>query len=261
MKRGPRARAKHLSARGLGRRGQSALQHSNACPLRAQCLRKSALDSCELGATSPSFYVAVVRALVQIAAARGWADITVTGTERFRSEAWRIATLSGLSVRGYRPTEFERQKLAGTVAAERAPPRAAHVPSSTEGKDKKGEHTVTGMVLEYGPAPYQFRPQGTPSYYVRIRTQDGPRVLWGKDLERALGEAKVTAGEEIRIKQAGRDAVKVKRKELDSSGKVMRSETSRLIGTIGRFRRSRVLGSQLRPRLRNDLWRRPHLSS
>lgn len=171
--------------------------------------------------TSQSENVAVVRALVQIATARGWADVTVTGTERFRSEAWRIATLSGLSVRGYRPTEFEKQKLAREVAAEREPLRLAQKPTNAGEKDNKGEPPLAGIVLEYGPAPYQFHPQGNPSYYVRIRTQEGPRVLWGKDLERALSEAKVTAGEEIRVKQAGRDSVKVKRKEVDSSGKVM----------------------------------------
>ena len=170
--------------------------------------------------TSHSENVAVVRALVQIAAERGWSDIMVTGTERFRSEAWRIATLSGLIVRGYRPTEFEKQKLVGQVAAKRD--RPAPDQSSAARRDRETEPTHVGILVEYGPAPYQFHPQGNPSYYVRIRTQEGERVLWGKDLERALRDAKVTAGEEIRIKQSGRDTVNVKRKELDSSGKVMK---------------------------------------
>ena len=170
--------------------------------------------------TSHSENVAVVRAAVQIAAERGWSDIMVTGTERFRSEAWRIATLSGLIVRGYRPTEFEKQKLVGQVAAKRD--RPAQDPSSAARRDTKAEPTHAGILVEHGPAPYQFHPQGNPSYYVRIRTQEGERVLWGKDLERALRDAKVTAGEEISIKQSGRDTANVKRKELDSSGKVMR---------------------------------------
>jgi hypothetical protein len=173
--------------------------------------------------TSHSENVAVVRALVQIAAERGWTEITVTGTDRFRTEVWRIATLSGLTVRGYRPTEFEKQKLVRNVAGEREPPRPTQGPSPATPRQKRGEPAYKGILLEHGPAPYQFHPQGNPSYYVRIRTEaDGPLVLWGKDLERALRDAKVTAGEEIRIKQSGRDAVNVKRKELDATGKVTR---------------------------------------
>ena len=43
---------------------------------------------------------AVIRALVDIAVERGWNDVTITGTAAFRSDAWRIATVSGLIVRG-----------------------------------------------------------------------------------------------------------------------------------------------------------------
>lgn len=173
--------------------------------------------------TSHSENVAVIRAFVQIAAERGWQDITVTGTERFRSEVWRTGTRLGLTVRGYRPSEFEKQRFAREVAAEREPRRPARSPADrarAPRADTNGEQTYAGILLEYGPAPYQFHPQGNASYYVRIRTDNGPTLLWGKDLERALSDAKVSAGDEIRIRQAGRDTVTVKRQDLDSSGKV-----------------------------------------
>jgi hypothetical protein len=202
---------------------------------------------------------AVIRALVDIAVERGWNDITVSGTARFRREAWRAATVTGLVVRGYRPTEFDKQKLVRDLAAAREPRRrpaplvdfpqaanresavsAPHVRASTgtraagsadraaeEPSGPKGggsnsrERRYAGTLLEHGPAPYEFHPQGEPSYFLRIQTSRGPKLLWGKDLERAVHNAKVATGEEIHVRQAGREAVTVRRKERDLDGRVL----------------------------------------
>src|SRR5438552_1852486 len=43
----------------------------------------------------------VVRSLVGIAQARGWHDLHVRGTERFRREVWFAAAVVGLKVEGY----------------------------------------------------------------------------------------------------------------------------------------------------------------
>jgi putative DNA primase/helicase len=63
----------------------------------------------------------VVRSLVEIAQARGWNDITVSGTERFRREAWRQATYAGLIVRGYEPTEQDKRQFVRDLAKARSP--------------------------------------------------------------------------------------------------------------------------------------------
>jgi putative DNA primase/helicase len=63
----------------------------------------------------------VVRSLVEIAQARGWQDITVSGAERFRREAWRQATYAGLIVRGYQPTEQDKRQFVRDLAKARAP--------------------------------------------------------------------------------------------------------------------------------------------
>ncbi|HEY0938463.1 MAG TPA: LPD7 domain-containing protein [Steroidobacter sp.] len=63
----------------------------------------------------------VVGSLVEIAQARGWQDITVSGTERFRREAWRQATYAGLIVRGYQPTEQDKRQFVRDLAKARAP--------------------------------------------------------------------------------------------------------------------------------------------
>jgi hypothetical protein len=63
----------------------------------------------------------VVRSLVEIAKARGWQDITVSGTERFRREAWRQATFAGLIVRGYQPNEQDKRQFVRDLAKARSP--------------------------------------------------------------------------------------------------------------------------------------------
>jgi hypothetical protein len=199
--------------------------------------------------------LAVIRALVDIAVERGWNDITISGTTRFKRDAWRVATLSGIAVRGYRPTDFEKQKLVRDLAAVRQRGRAEPLvdfpqqqrsenlevaaPQSRRSGRTGSERTprapagrtalepdrrarqFTGTLLEHGPAPYEFHPQGEPSYFVQIQTKNGPQVLWGKDLERAIRDAKASKGQEIQLRQAGRERVTVKRKERDTSGRVV----------------------------------------
>jgi len=65
----------------------------------------------------------VVRDLVAIAQHRGWTTISVRGQTEFRREVYLLARAAGLEVRGYRPTERDRQQ------AER--PSAARAPSLT----------------------------------------------------------------------------------------------------------------------------------
>src|SRR6266478_895014 len=70
--------------------------------------------------TTRSENTEVIRSLVAIAQARDWGEIRVTGTERFRKEAWFAARLSGLEVRGYKPTEFEHERVVRAVARREA---------------------------------------------------------------------------------------------------------------------------------------------
>jgi hypothetical protein len=244
----------------------------------------------------------VVRSLVQIAQARGWQDITVTGTERFKRDAWRIATVSGLIVRGYRPTEFEKQKFVRDLAATREPPRppeplvdpprpraprsataspAQNVPqpasprTAADGGNgvrspervsargsvhaapapQSGERTYSGTLLEHGPAPYEFDSEAEQSYFLRIQTQRGPKVLWGLDFQRALQEAKAQPGDDIRVRQSGREKVTVKRRERDEAGRVVNERSVHAHRNQWEVRRDATTGDEQE---KNDRGRAPH---
>ena len=82
--------------------------------------------------TASSENTEVVRSLIQIAEARGWAEVTVRGTERFRKEAWIAARMAGLEVRGYRPSEFEQGHLVRTLGRQGPAPALDSVTAGRE---------------------------------------------------------------------------------------------------------------------------------
>lgn len=193
--------------------------------------------------TTNSENTEVVRSLIDIAKARSWQEITVRGTERFRKEAWIAASVAGLEVRGYKPTEFEQSHLVRNLAREKgaaAPPaaysagedadsisrgavgeEARAAPSArSAGADRGG--LVIGRLVDHGRATYQHDPHAGMSYFVKLETSRGDRVIWGVDLERAVKESltKPEAGEEVGVRSIRQDAVTVKTPTRDAEGQV-----------------------------------------
>jgi putative DNA primase/helicase len=96
--------------------------------------------------------------------------------------------------------------------------------SDDDGARRGGGGLTVGRLVAHGAARYQFRAEEEPSYYVRVLTNRGERTLWGKDLERALGEAetKPTVGDMIGARRVAREAVTVTARERDAEGRIVR---------------------------------------
>lgn len=88
---------------------------------------------------------------------------------------------------------------------------------------RRASQLIIGRLREHGRAPYQFRPDQDPSYYAKLVTAAGVRVLWGKDLERAIhaGETKPKAGDLIGARRIRREAVTVVDRRRDAQGNVV----------------------------------------
>jgi putative DNA primase/helicase len=194
--------------------------------------------------TTPSENTEVIRSLVKIAQARGWHDITLTGTERFRKEGWFAAKLAGLDVRGHKASEFDHEHLVrqmdrqyGTASdaagvALGAPATDARVASrstTTEGGTRapaveRRASLLVGRLADHGPATYQHQPGQPMSYFVKLETERGERTIWGVDLERAFRESltKPQLGEEVGLRAVRQDLVTVKARERDAEGRVLR---------------------------------------
>lgn len=186
--------------------------------------------------TTPSENTQVVHSLIQIAHSRGWSEVTVSGTERFRQEAWRQARMAGLAVRGYRPTDPEQGQLIRDIARKlSAPPdrrpdaiSAEAQPAearASEGVPREGNsprERIAGRLLEHGQAPYRHDPEEDVSYFVRVETGDGKREIWGKDLERAMKQSltQPQVGEQVILQKTGRELVTVRRAERGADGEL-----------------------------------------
>jgi Large polyvalent protein-associated domain 7 len=192
--------------------------------------------------TTASENTQLVHSLIEIAHSRGWTEVRVSGTERFRREAWQQARLAGLNVRGYRPSEAEQAQLiralsrslvrspervdaisvdAGTQAPARETQPGAGSPGGQEPRER-----ITGKLVDHGRDAYRHDPNEDPSYFVRLKTREGIREIWGKDIERALGKSltQPQIGDEVVLARTGRDLVTVKRPERGADGQLTPKE-------------------------------------
>lgn len=76
-----------------------------------------------------------VRSMVDIAEARKWPSIKVSGTKEFRATVWLEASLRGIKVDGYVPSDLEKARLAALLFK----------------KEKTHPETNSGNVIERGP--------------------------------------------------------------------------------------------------------------
>jgi Large polyvalent protein-associated domain 7 len=172
--------------------------------------------------TTPSENTEVVKSLVEIARVRGWTEVTVRGTDRFRKEAWTAARLAGIEVRGFTPSDFEQSYLARTLSrraerseindVERDPaPESSSRPTP---QDRRGT-LIVGTLVDQGRASYKHNPKESMSYFVKVETPRGERIVWGIDLERAYRESltRPQVGDEVALRAVRADAVKVKARD------------------------------------------------
>ena len=185
--------------------------------------------------TTSSENTEVIRSLILIAEARGWREVAVRGTERFRREAWLAGHLAGVEVRGYKPTEFERSQLVRTlhrkdpatgpqdgVKLAEEPRAPGSLSPGAEGRAREIGDLLTGRLIEHGPATYRHDPHEPMSYFAKIETPRGERTIWGVDIERAFKESlsKPGIGDEVRLRAVRQEAVKVRTQRRDAQGKL-----------------------------------------
>ena len=190
--------------------------------------------------TTTSENTQVVRSLIEIAHSRGWTEVTVSGTERFRHEAWRQSRLEGLAVRGFRATDEQQAQLIRSLARRLARPSdgisadsqpASPAPSSSPRDSpvhNQPRERIAGKLVDHGRDAYRHDPNEEPSYFVRLQTRDGPREIWGKDIERAVTKSltQPQIGDDVVLQRTGRDAVTVKRQERDADGQLQPKDVS-----------------------------------
>jgi len=160
---------------------------------------------------------------------------------------WEEAQLANITVRGFSPTREDEARLVRTIArglgatpgapapetpveppaarVEPAPNRGPTVDAAAARSNAaapRGDRPVFGELLDRGREHFQFDRHEDMSYFIKLRTERGERVLWGQDLERALLKSKTQPqiGDRIGVRHLGQETVTVIARKRDSEGHV-----------------------------------------
>jgi len=78
-------------------------------------------------------------------------------------------------------------------------------PSSSYRRFSSDSRLIVGRLEAHGPAKYHFRADQSASYFLKVITSRGTRILWGKDLERALTQSRTQPkiGSQIGVRRTG----------------------------------------------------------
>lgn len=211
------------------------------------------LDKGDKLKTALNFDQRAIRAMMDVAQERGWHSVKLTGTPEFRRAAWFEAASRGLEVKGYKPTEAEIAAAAEAAKATGAEnsverqfekrqqaekdPKAAQKAATSETEHDAGQPATeqptrpetlrtrgpqpTGRLIEHGRAPFEFNEDNKSSYYLKVATPRGEQTYWGVDFPRALEESGAQVGQEVTIKNLGKQAVTVEEPVRDADGKII----------------------------------------
>ncbi|MBR2251788.1 MAG: hypothetical protein IJ881_05170, partial [Neisseriaceae bacterium] len=191
--------------------------------------------------------------MVEVAKAKGWTTLKLSGNKEFKRQAWLAAESQGIKTKGYKPSpqdlamlEKMREKrslnsVEQTKTQEKAPdrqpeytPQAEKQVEKTPQKDLSGspkqESTPEtaiqgGILLEHGAAHFQFDKDKPMSYYALLQMPNGEKqVLWGKEIEKTLQEHNVQIGDRISLQKNGYENVRVQEPIKDKDGKTVLDE-------------------------------------
>ncbi|WP_445222700.1 LPD7 domain-containing protein (plasmid) [Bradyrhizobium sp. Pa8] len=167
----------------------------------------------------------VIRDMVSVAQYRHWEALHVRGSVEFRREAWLEASARGMDVKGYQPSEPDRQALADRrVAWDRAQARANDAEArSASDRPLQADRLdydkgVSGRLMEVGHGPYRNRADAEPSTYVAIELDDGRQhQVWGVGLETDVANSGGRPGDRISLRRDGVESVMRAIKSIDAA--------------------------------------------
>lgn len=165
--------------------------------------------------------ITVIRDAIAIAEDRNWQTIKISGSDNFKQQVWREASLKGLEVVGYKPTQLEVAELEKAKAALQAKQQVA-------GAQRDRDGMITGTLLDHGPDHYKHDPKQGKSYFVKLEVDGKEVTKWGADFKRAFKEShsKPEIGDKIIMESVGQQNVNIGTTERDADGKEVEGKKS-----------------------------------
>ncbi len=190
-----------------------------------------------------------IRAMIDLAKAKNWSKIKISGTEEFKREVWLAASMQDIAVEGYKPSLQDIALLEDAKSKTRnkidfvepevtvSPPQAQAV---TPQSAKQAQPTLNApltapdttivkdegsVLVAHGMAKYLNDAKNTNSYYVQTRDAQGAeKTVWGVDLERAIKDSGANVGDKVLIANEGQKLVTITVPVRGADGSVIGSE-------------------------------------
>ncbi|WP_193087536.1 LPD7 domain-containing protein [Advenella sp. FME57] len=162
--------------------------------------------------------IQTVHDMVEVAKAKGWERLKLSGTPEFKRLMFIEAESQGIKTRGHKPSpedlgmvnkRFEERSLNQVQDGQKAMV-SDQEPQATDKSQRPDQQDLTsGVLLEHGVAPYLQDKKNKPSYFVTLRHGETERTIWGVGLPVAIEESGAKVGDEIMLKNRGREPVEV----------------------------------------------------
>ncbi|PPD55398.1 MAG: hypothetical protein CTY12_01075 [Methylotenera sp.] len=179
-----------------------------------------------------------IRAMIILAKAKNWSSIKVSGSTEFKREAWLEASMQGLAVLGYQPTQQDMALLGNAKGNIQnsiepvvhkvvmdTPLATTKVKGYTQVQSDRNPIQDDGvLLLAHGKAKYLHNDNNENSYYLSFLDKGTEKTVWGVDLERAITEANANIGDRLKITRDGQSTVTVNAPLYDEGGKVIGTE-------------------------------------
>lgn len=175
--------------------------------------------------------IQTVHDMVEVAKAKGWESLKLSGTPEFRRLMFIEAESQGIKTRGHKRTpedlamvnkRFEERSLNRVQDGQKT------VVSDQEGRQTTGmsqrpdkQDPSSGVLVEHGAAPYLQDKKNKPSYFVTLRQGETERTIWGVGLAVAIEASGAKIGDEIRLQNRGREPVEVDQPVYGDDGKTV----------------------------------------
>jgi hypothetical protein len=158
----------------------------------------------------------VIRDALAIAETREWQSINVSGSQNFKHQVWREASLKGIEVSGYKPTEFQMAEMNHAMTLRDARKEVGNNPKQQDG-------VMRGVLLAHGADNYKHDPNQGQSYFVKLDIEGKEVTRWGADLKRAFenSQTKPQIGDTVILSNTGKQSVEIPNTALDDHGNVI----------------------------------------
>ncbi|AGN33489.1 relaxase, NikB family (plasmid) [Pseudomonas fluorescens A506] len=173
---------------------------------------------------------------LQLATQRFGSTLTINGSAEFKRLVVEAAAKNGMDIhftdkKMNEALTLRRDELdIGKEAEKIQSPAAAAAETDTQTQEVittsetaspvvVDRSIIIGELVAHGPDSYQGDPNNGPSYYVELKTEAGPKKLWGVALEDAMAQHEFTLGDRIKLKDLGREAITIQKTQPDGSTK------------------------------------------